>query len=85
MNINIDEVIEFPTLYTFKIIGINTEIFKNKVILLFQNKKNKNLKFNLSKSNKYLSVTVEVEVINKDELFEIYKKIKNIQGVTYFL
>ncbi|MGA1863350.1 DUF493 domain-containing protein [Deferribacter thermophilus] len=85
MKNRIDDLIEFPTQYIFKIIGINTQTFKDNVIQLFHNKKNKTIKFNLSRSNKYLSVTVEVEILDKEELLETYDKIKKIEGITYFL
>ncbi|KAA0259487.1 DUF493 domain-containing protein [Deferribacter autotrophicus] len=81
----IKDLIDFPVIYTFKIIGVNSDSFILDVEGIFSQKEILSLKWEKSRLNKYISATVIVEISNEDELIAYYEKIKAIKEVKYFL
>ncbi|MGA1847197.1 DUF493 domain-containing protein [Deferribacter abyssi] len=81
----IKELIEFPVIYTFKVIGMNSDNFVSSVEAIFSQKEILSLKREKSRSNKYISYTIVIEILNEEELIAYYEKIKNIEDAKFFL
>ena len=77
------DLIKFPTLYTFKIVGKNSETFKISVKKLFfeidipEPKK--------SRDENFVSFTVTVMVKSYEELEKIYKTISQIEDIKFYI
>ncbi|CAL4323394.1 DUF493 family protein [Buchnera aphidicola] len=77
------KILNFPTLFTFKIICFNKKNIMKKIDLKIQKKKIvvKRKKFKVSKKEKYLSYEIKIEAKNFLEIKYIYKKISHLKFV----
>lgn len=77
------ENIEFPTIFTYKIVGDNTKEFKTDVKTLFASGKNLSITETPSKSGKYISYSVTLELETLEKLKFYYEKINVIHGLKF--
>lgn len=77
------EIMEFPCLHTFKIIGKNNEIFINEVLAIFNEVDIPEPK--LSRDNTFISYSVTTLVENYETLESLYKKISFIKDLKFYL
>jgi putative lipoic acid-binding regulatory protein len=82
---NMEEMIEFPVLYTFKAMGENNEKFISDMRSVFAMKKVDSFDEKKSSKGTYVSVSVTVEVNSFNELEYLYKNIKALPGLKYHL
>ncbi len=83
--IPIEELIPFPTRYTFKVIGHHTRAFSGDALkatrkVLGEERKIE-LRTRLSSKAAYLSVTLVAQVENADELRAVYAALRTIADV----
>ncbi|MEC9491214.1 DUF493 domain-containing protein [Flexistipes sp.] len=80
-----DELMEFPSIYTFKIIGKNSGTFKKDV----QNLKTEDREWeqteSLSKSDNYISFRLTTVIENSDELEYFYRHISKIRDLHFYV
>jgi len=80
-----DELMEFPSIYTFKIIGKNSGTFKDDV----QNIKTDDREWEQtearSKSDNYISFRLTTVIENSEELEYFYKKISKIKDIHFYV
>jgi putative lipoic acid-binding regulatory protein len=85
MSDSMKEMMQFPTIFTFKAMGENTDFFKNDIKDIFRMHENAEITENVSSKGTYTSLSVTVEIISFDELQNIYTKIKQTKGLKYHL
>ncbi len=82
-------LIQFPTDYTFKIMGEASPEFEKEVLMIlhtqFPNMSEGSLKLTYSKGNKYLSISATVHAENFEQLEETYKACKANTRVLFVL
>lgn len=83
MEPRLDEYIDFPTIFTFKIVGDNTSTFTFGVEALFCDYAEKSIVPTQSGSGKYISLSVTVHVQSYDELKGLYGGISKLQGLKF--
>lgn len=76
----LNDVEQFPTLYTFKFIILATEKNKEDIAKIFEHPSTK-IQIKDSKSGKYNSLSVETFVNSADEVVNYYKKVGEIEKV----
>lgn len=80
-----DELMEFPSIYTFKIIGKNSAAFKKDV----QNIKTEDREWEQSeahsKSENYISFRLTTVIENSDELEYFYRHISEIKDIHFYV
>lgn len=72
----LESVHTFPTLYMFKFIVPHAQIDKVKAIL-----PKHDMELKESKGGKYISATIRVMAGSSDQVIDIYKKAKDIEGI----
>ena len=77
------EYIDFPTIYTFKIIGDTNSPFAHAVEELFASYAEKSIVPQASSGAKYLSLSVTVELGDYEELEALYGKIAGLPGLKF--
>jgi len=82
---NMEEMIDFPVLYTFKAMGEKSKQFESDIESLFVMKEIDSIIKKESSKGTYLSISVTVEIENINELESYYKKIKSVKGLKYHL
>jgi putative lipoic acid-binding regulatory protein len=83
-------VIEYPTVYPFKVMGLQEHGFREYVRALFSRLLATEVSLDSvseqpSKGNKYLSVTVSVVLISEDQRRRIYEQLHKERRVLYYL
>jgi len=82
---NMEEMIDFPVLYTFKAMGEKSKQFESDIESLFVMKEIDSIIKKESSKGTYLSISVTVEIEDINELESYYKKIKSVKGLKYHL
>lgn len=85
MENKIEEILNFPVIYTFKIVGNNSLEFISGIEHIVRRKKILGKTKNLSRSGKYISFGITIEIESYEELKSYYAMIKNIKGLKYYL
>jgi len=85
MSDTMKEMIEFPTIFTFKAMGENSEDFKKDIKEIFIRHETAMITENISTKGTYTSISITVEVEDFDELQNIYTKIKETKGLKFHL
>lgn len=85
MENRIEKILNFPMIYTFKIVGDNSSEFISGIEHVVKRKEILGKTKNLSRSGKYISFGITVEVDSYEELKSYYTVIKNIKGLKYYL
>ncbi len=80
-----DELMEFPAIYTFKIIGKNSVTFKNDVMRIKTDDREWQQHETSSKSNNYISFSLTTIVENSEELEYFYKHISEIRDMHFYV
>jgi uncharacterized protein len=83
-------LIEYPTLYTFKVMGLQEHGFREYVRQLFKRLvgtevSSDSLSEKPSSHNKYLSVSVTVYLLSEDQRRAIYAQLHKERRVLYYL
>lgn len=79
----IKDLQEFPCMFTFKIMGDNTNQFTADVSKIFDGKKDVIFSDNVSKTGKYISISVTLEVATYEELESYYNAISKLEGLKF--
>jgi len=79
------ENLEYPVIYTYKMVGEDSEEFRTQAKNCFAMKEIHNESEKGSSSGKYVSISITVEVSNYNEMQTIYGRIKDIKGLKYHL
>jgi putative lipoic acid-binding regulatory protein len=80
-----NEYLEFPVVFTFKIIGENTAVFISAVEKIFEGYEEKNILFKQSGGNSYISLSVTAEIKDYDELKARYADIAALTGLKFYV
>lgn len=80
-----DELMEFPSIYTFKIIGKNSETFKDDVQNIKTGDREWEQSRSLSKSENYISFRLTTVIEDPDELENFYKSISKIRDIHFYV
>lgn len=83
-------LIEYPTLYTFKVMGLQEHGFREYVRQLFKRLMGTEISPDSiseqpSSQNKYLSVTVTVYLLSEDQRRTLYAQLHKEKRVLYYL
>ena len=85
MDLDKGDLISFPTEFTIRVIGRNTDNFESSVISLLQKHTGEiasgAVRARLSRDGNYLSVIVTFLAENKNQLDNIYQELSNDQQV----
>ena len=76
---------EYPVRFTFKVMGDDTESFKDSVNAVFVMKEILELQERKSSSGRYVSLSVTVDIADYDELKKHYEMISRIDGLKYHM
>ena len=85
MTNSMKELIEFPTIFTFKAMGENTDDFRNNIREVFSVHTVEAVAENVSTKGTYTAISVTVSVNDFDEMQNIYTKIKQTKGLKYHI
>lgn len=80
-----NELMEFPAMYTFKIVGFANDTFRTGVAKVFSAKEVHAQTEKNSKDNTYVSVSVVCTVDSADELELLYTAIRAIPELKFYL
>ena len=82
-----ESLIEFPTHFAFKVTGENTDDFEETIIALMTQVDPKldhdRIKRNMSKTGKYLSLTIDVFVTEQGHIDKVYELLKDEKKVLF--
>lgn len=81
----IKEYIDFPTIFTFKIVGDNIPGFTFGVEEMFNAYVEKSIVPTESANSKYISLSVTVELKSYEELESAYEKISKLRGLRFYV
>lgn len=74
---------KFPDKFTFKIMGDNTNQFYADVRKIFDGKNDVIFSDNISRTGKYISISVTLEVFTYEELESLYTAISKLEGLKF--
>lgn len=80
-----DELMEFPSIYTFKIIGKNSAAFKKDVQNIKTDDREWEQSEARSKSENYISFRLTTVIENSDELEYFYRNISEIKDIHFYV
>lgn len=80
-----DELMEFPSIYTFKIIGKNSAAFKKDVQNIKTDDREWEQSEACSKSENYISFRLTTVIENSDELEYFYRNISEIKDIHIYI
>ncbi len=73
--------IDFPTIWEFKLIGINKEKIEKEIFEV--SKKKYEIVFSkMSSGGKYISFNYRIEIENREELQSMYTKLAELESIT---
>ncbi len=82
-----ESLVEFPTHFSFKVTGQNSDDFEETIIALMtevdSNLDHDRIKRNLSKSGKYISLTIDVFVTEQGHIDKVYELLKDEKKVLF--
>lgn len=76
---------KFPDVFTFKIMGENTNQFSADAKKIFDGRNDVNFAENLSRTGKYISISVTTEVWTYEELESLYTAVSKLEGLKYYV
>ena len=82
---SIKDLLEFPTIYTFKIIGQAGHSFTKKVKKIFADKKEATFVELPSKKGNYIGLSVTTDIETYEELERIYKAISQLKEIKFYI
>lgn len=87
MKTHFDELLDFPTVLNFKVMGIASDNLPDLIIAELQKHTPDDYvpKIKPSSKGKYLSVSIPVTVTSKEHIETIYKTLNAIEQVRYVL
>ena len=77
------ELQKFPEMFTFKIMGENTNKFVADARKVFDNRHDVTFSENISKTGKYISLSATTEVYTYEELESLYVAISKLEGLKF--
>ncbi len=84
-----EALVEFPCHFTYKVTGKNSDDFEERIIALMQQVDPKldhdRIKRKLSRSGKYLSLTIDLYVTEQREIDKVYELLQNEERVIWAL
>ena len=82
-----EALVDFPTHFSFKVTGANSDDFEETIIALMTEVDPKldhdRIKRNLSKTGKYLSLTIDVFVTEQGHIDKVYELLKDEKKVLF--
>ncbi|MCD8568781.1 MAG: DUF493 domain-containing protein [Geovibrio sp.] len=75
----------YPARFTYKMMGDDTDSFRDSVKAVFVLKEVIDIQERRSSSGKYVSISITVDVENYNELRSFYEMISRIDGLKYHL
>lgn len=85
----VEELLEFPTVYSFKAIGHHTRGFPERCHRLAQEAlggdRRVELRTRLSRQGTYLSATLTARIETAEELKEVYRVLRQVDGLITLL
>lgn len=79
------EHLNFPLIYTFKIVGDNTQMLDESVGEIFACYECPEISNKTSSADKYKSYSVTVEISSYDELENVYTQISKLDTVRFYV
>ncbi len=80
---------DFPTKMVFKVIGTNTDGFADRVILCVRETLDLDTapqhQSRLTPGERHVSISLEPEVQNAEQVLDVYDRLKNVHGVVMLL
>ena len=84
-----ESLIDFPTYFTYKVVGGNDEAFEPAILSLVERVappvKEEHIVRTFSKTNKYITLTLKVYVTTSEEVHSIYEHLKGEERVLWAL
>ncbi len=74
---------KFPDVFTFKIIGENTNQFSANAKKIFDGRNDVNFVENISRTGKYISISATTEVWTYEELESLYTAVSKLEGLKF--
>ena len=74
---------KFPDVFTFKIIGENTNQFSVNAKKIFDGRNDVNFVENISRTGKYISISATTEVWTYEELESLYTAVSKLEGLKF--
>ena len=76
---------KFPDVFTFKIMGENTNNFLADARKVFDGRSDVNFAENISRTGKYISISATTEVWTYEELESLYTAISKLEGLKFYV
>ncbi len=76
---------KFPDVFTFKIMGENTNQFSADAKKIFDGRNDVNFAENISRTGKYISISVTTEVWTYEELEGLYTAVSKLEGLKFYV
>ncbi len=76
---------KFPDVFTFKIMGENTNQFSADAKKIFDGRNDVNFAENISRTGKYISISVTTEVWTYEELERLYTAVSKLEGLKFYV
>lgn len=76
---------KFPDVFTFKIMGENTNQFSADAKKIFDGRNDVNFAENISRTGKYISKSVTTEVWTYEELESLYTAVSKLEGLKFYV
>lgn len=74
---------KFPDVFTFKIMGENTNKFSADARKIFDGRSDVTFSENISRTGKYISISATTEVWTYEELESLYTAISRLEGLKF--
>lgn len=85
----LNETHTFPTYMMFKVIGKNTDGFSGRVVACVRDtlelEMDPDFRSRSTANERHISITVEPEVQNAEQVLDVYDKLKEVKGVVMLL
>ena len=76
---------KFPDVFTFTIMGENTNNFLADARKVFDGRSDVNFAENISRTGKYISISATTEVWTYEELESLYTAISKLEGLKFYV
>lgn len=84
-----ESLINYPTYFTYKIIGKNSEDFESLILGIIEQVvppiKEEYIKITYSRNKKFMTLTIKAYVTNHDEVHGVYRELKKEKRVLWAL
>ena len=85
----LNETHTFPTYMMFKVIGKNVDGFCGRVVACVRDtlalEMDPDFRSRTTENKRHISITIEPEVLNAEQVLEVYDKLKQVKGVVMLL